>query len=221
MIWFFEEVNLFKLLCPHKFEMYRNAHAFNTYGKNDYIYFEDDAATKIYLIDHGKVKIGYYTEEGEEIVKAILKKGELFGEKAVLGIDRREEFAQSVDKNTSICPVSMETMQELIRDNTVFSLRFYKFLGHRFRKLERRLQLLLFKDVKTRLLEFFEELEEDYGDPCPETGETVIRHPYTQKDLASLLGTSRPTLNSIMNELKESGLIDFNRREIRLLKTKV
>ena len=92
-LWFFEEVNLFSMLCPHKFKAYKQDHDFNTYKKQDYIYFEEDNASKVYLIEEGRVKLGYYTEEGEEIVKAILTKGELFGEKAILGEEKRDEFA--------------------------------------------------------------------------------------------------------------------------------
>lgn len=217
-IWYFEDVNLFKILCPHKYPAYTQDHSLDLYKKSDYIYFEEDTANKIYLIDEGKVKIGYYTEEGDEIVKAILTKGEIFGEKAILGVDKRNEFAQSIDNKTSICPVSKDTMYGLMRDNVSVSFKIYKFIGIRMKKLERRLQLLLFKDVKTRFLEFLNELCEEYGYDCEQTGDKVIAHPYTQKDIASLIGTSRPTLNSVMNELKEAEEISFNRKEIRFLK---
>ena len=217
-IWFFEDSNLFKILCPHKFRKYRKDHSFGAYKKRDYIYFEEDMANKVYLIEKGKVKIGYYAEDGSEVVKAILTKGELFGEKAILGEDKRTEFAQSVDNSTSICPIGVSTMHEMMRDNQNFSLKIYKFIGMRFKRLERRLQLLLFKDTKTRLLEFLEELNEDYGYCCPNTGDMVIKHPYTQRDIANLIGTSRPTLNTLLNELKELCIIEFNRNEIRLKK---
>lgn len=216
-LWYFEDVNLFKILCPHKYPAYKENHTLNKYKKKDYIYFEEDAANKIYLIDKGKVKIGYYTEEGEEIIKAILTKGEIFGEKAILGIDKRNEFAQSIDNATEICPVSRDTMYSLMRDNVSVSFKIYKFIGLRMKKLERRLQLLLFKDTRTRLLEFFKELCEEYGHECEETGDQVIEHPYTQKDIATLIGTSRPTLNTLLNELKQEKIIDFNRKEIRIL----
>ena len=216
-IWYFEDVNVFNLLCPHKFKEYQECHTFDRYKKNDYVYFESDAAKKVFLIEKGKVKIGYYTEEGLEVVNAILSKGELFGEKAILGEETRREFAQSVDNSTSICPISVDVMHDLMRDNKTFSLKIYKFLGFRIKKLERRIQLLLFKDIKTRLLEFLNELCEQYGHDCEKTGDKVIEHPYTQKDIASLIGTSRPTLNSLMNELKEAKIINFNRKEIRIL----
>lgn len=218
-IWVFEDVNLFNLLCPHKFKKYKACHTFDGYKKSDYIYFEEDAANKVYLIEKGKVKIGYYNEDGSEIVKSILTKGDLFGEKAILGEEKRNEFAQSLDNSTSICPVSVDTMHDLIRDNKTFGLRIYKFIGFKFKRLERRLQLLLFKDSKTRLVEFLDELCSDYGYDCDQTGDHIINHPYTQKDIASLIGISRPTLNILMNELKEDRVIDFNRKQIRIYKT--
>ncbi|WP_406684472.1 Crp/Fnr family transcriptional regulator [Seonamhaeicola sp. MEBiC1930] len=217
-LWFFDDVNLFKVLCPHKFKAYKANHDFTSFKKQDYIYFEEDSANKVYLIEKGKVKIGYYNEDGTEVVKAILTKGELFGETAILGEDKREEFAQSVDNFTSICPVGVDTMHGLMRDNQTFSLKIYKLIGFKLKRLERRLQILLFKDAKTRLVEFLEELCSDYGYDCEKTGDKVIHHPYTQRDIASLIGTSRPTLNILLNELKEDKVIEFGRKEIRIHK---
>jgi len=217
-LWFFDDVNLFKVLCPHKFKAYKVEHDFDAYKKKDYIYFEADSANKVYLIEKGKVKIGYYSEEGDEVVKAILTRGELFGETAILGESKREEFAQSIDNTTSICPISVDTMHDLMRNNQTFSFKIYKVIGFKLKKLERRLQLLLFKDTKTRLVEFLDELCTDYGYDCEKTGDKVIHHPYTQKDIACLIGTSRPTLNILLNELKEEKVIEFSRKEIRIYK---
>lgn len=215
-LWFFEDVNMFGMLCPHKFKKYKSSHDLDSYEKQDYIYFKDDTANNVYLLQRGKVKLGYYAEDGSEVIKAIVTKGGLFGEKAILGDEKRNEFAQALDKNTVVCAVSVLTMQELMRDNVSFSLKIYKFLGWRFKKLERRLELLLFKDTTTRVKEFLKELEEDFGYSCPETGDSVIEHPYTQKDIASMIGTSRPTFNMIMNDLKNINFLDFNRKNIRI-----
>ncbi len=218
-LWYLENINLFKILCPHKYKAYKNCHNFNHYGKQDYIYFEQDASTKVYLIEKGKIKLGYYTKDGSEIIKAILCKGEVFGEKAILGEEKRNEFAKSIENDTSICPIDVGTLKELMRNHRNFSLNVYKFINFRFRRLERRLQLLLFKDAKTRLIDFLEELCEDYGINCEELGGVKIKHPYTQKDIANLIGISRPTLNLMFKELKENGIINFDRKEIHLLKS--
>lgn len=213
-LWYLEEVNLFNILCPHKYKDSGKADHFNTFAKNDFIYFEEDNADQIYLINSGKVKIGYVTDDGEEIISAILSKGEIFGEKAILGEEKRKEFAQSLDKNTSVCPITVGDMIELLREDKEFSLKIYKFIGFRFKKLERRLQLLLFKDTKTRLKEYLKELAEDFGYTNQISGDMIIRHPYTQKEIASLIGTSRPTLNILLNELQNENYLSFNRKEI-------
>jgi len=216
-IWFLEEVNLFKILCPHYYNAYKKSHKFSAYNKNEYIYFTKDIANKIYLIDKGKVKIGYYTESGEEVIKSILVKGEIFGEKAILGKIKHNEFAQAMTKNTSICSISSQNLQGLMLKNRKLSIKLYKFIGFRIKKLERRLELLLFKDVKTRIIEFIAELEKDYGRTLA-NGNVFIKHPYTQKNMASLIGTSRSTFNIIMNNLKEENYLDFHRNEIILKK---
>ena len=212
-IWFLENINLFEKLCPHKFKAYKNCHEFDSYKKSDYVYFSDDAANKVFLIEKGKVKIGYYTEDGEEVVKAILTKGELYGEKSILGQEKRNEFAQSIDNSTSICPIGIPVLHELMRDNRNLTTSIYKFLNFRFKKLERRLELLLFKVSKERVIAFLDDLKGEYGYCCPNTGNTIVKHPYTQKDIASLIGTSRPTLNIIMNQLKEAGGFVFGRNQ--------
>ena len=117
--------------------------------------------------------------------------------------------------------IPVPVLHELMRENQTFTLKVYKFMSFRIQRLERRLKILLFKDTETRLLEFLDELCEDYGFCCEKTGKMKIKHPYTQKDIASLIGTSRPTLNALMNKLKEGKVIDFRRNEILLLKDKL
>ncbi len=214
--WILENVNLFKILCPHKFSDYKDCHVFDRYKKDDYVYFSEDLSNKVYLIEKGKVKIGYYTEAGSEVIKCILSKGELFGEKAILGEEARNEFAQSIDTKTTICPIEVSVLHDLMKENQTFTLKIYKFLNFRFKKLERRLEVLLFKDARDRVLDFLLELAEEYGDCCPDTGNTIIKHPYSQKNIANLLGTSRPTLNIILNDLKAENILTYKGKNIIL-----
>ncbi|UGS21744.1 Crp/Fnr family transcriptional regulator [Flavobacterium cyclinae] len=217
-IWFFDNIDVFQILCPHKFQEYKKDHAFNYFKKGDYIYFENDVANKVFLVNSGKIKVGYITDDGDEIITAILIKGQIFGEKAILGEEKRNEFAQALDNEVSTCVVSLDMMHELLRRNSEFSISIYKFIGYRFKKLERRLQIMLFKDAKTRLLEFLKELSDDYGFTNAVTGDTVIKHPFTQKEIASLIGLSRPTLNVLINELQNEKVLTFERKQIILHK---
>lgn len=211
-LWYFESVDLFELLCPTKVGNMDDTHEVTQYSKNEFIYFPDEPVQSIYMIAEGRVKIGTYNEEGKEVTKAILTVGEIFGELALAGEETRTDFAQSMDNTTRVCPMSVEEMKQLMVDNSELSLKMYKLLGFRLRKLERKIESLVFKDARTRIIEFLHEAAEWKG---RKVGfETMIPTRLTHKDIAQLTGTSRQTVTTILNELKEKNIINFNRRQI-------
>ncbi len=211
-IWYFEETDLYEILCPHKTPGLEEKHHPNIYNKDEFIYFPDDVSTNIYLVANGRVKIGSYTSDGKEIIKAILSKGEIFGEMALTGEEKRNDYANAMDSNTRVCPMGIEDLQALMKDNKQLSLKIFKIIGLRFKKLERRIESLVFKDARTRIIEFLKEMAEEKGQKVG--FEMMIKNHLTHKDIASLTGTSRQTVTTVMNELREDNIINFDRRRI-------
>jgi CRP-like cAMP-binding protein len=210
-LWYFESVNLYHVLCPHKVKKMGDKHEFIRYKKNQFIYVPDDAASHIYLIVDGRVKIGHYIEDGREVVSAILTTGEIFGELALAGEDKRKDFAQTMS-DVTICPLTLDELKELMYGNKELSFKILKLIGLRLMKLERKMELLVFKDVRTRVIEFLKDAAAWKG---KKVGfETMIPTKLTHKDIAALTGTSRQTVTTILNELKEKNLINFDRKKI-------
>lgn len=211
-LWYFESVNLFNILCPHKVKKMGDKHQFIYYKRDSFIYFPDDKADHIYMIAQGRVKIGHYLNDGKEVISAILTTGEIFGELALAGEDTRRDFAQVMDENTSICPLSIEELKDLMFENKELSFKMLKLVGLRLMKLERKLESLVFKDARTRVIEFLKDAASWKG---KKVGfETMIPTKLTHKDIAALTGTSRQTVTTILNELKEKNLIYFDRKKI-------
>lgn len=209
--WFFEDVDLFQILCPHKTPSMREKYPHQTYKKDDFIYFEEEPSEAIFLIASGRVKIGSYTEDGREITKGILSKGELFGELALTGEGKRTEFAQAMEDHTEICPMGIEDLQQLMAENKALSLKIYKLIGLKIRKLERKIESLVYKDSRSRVVDFLKELAIEKG---KKVGfEVMVKNYLTHKDIAALTGTSRQTVTTILNELKDKNIINFNRRQ--------
>jgi CRP/FNR family transcriptional regulator, cyclic AMP receptor protein len=187
-------------------------HVYNYYKKDQFIYFPEEAAQDIFMIVSGRVRIGRYLEEGKEVVSAILSTGEIFGELVLAGEERRSDFAQAMDENTTICPLSITELKALMKDNRELSFSLLKLVGLRLMKVERKLELLVFRDARTRIVEFLKDAASWKG---KKVGfETMIPTRLTHKDIAALTGTSRQTVTTILNELKDKNLINFDRKKI-------
>ena len=113
---------------------------------------------------------------------------------------------------TTICPLSITELAELMKENRELSFKILKLIGLRLMKLERKLELLVFKDARTRVIEFLKDAAAWKG---KKVGfETMIQTRLTHKDIAALTGTSRQTVTTILNELKDKNLINFDRKKI-------
>lgn len=211
-LWYFEDVDLYEILCPKKTPYLEDRHNPNIFKKDEFIYFPEETSHNIYMISEGRVKIGTYVEDGKEIVKAILTKGEIFGELALAGETRRTDYAQALDSGTRVCPMTIGDLQALMWEDKVLSLKIFKILGFRLRKMERKIESLVFKDARTRIVEFLRDMALERGQKVG--FETMIKNHLTHKDIASLTGTSRQTVTTILNELREKNIINFDRRRI-------
>lgn len=210
-LWYFESVNLYTILCPHKVKRMGEKHEYLSFKRDQFIYMPDESATHIYMIVNGRVKIGHYLENGDEVISAILTKGEIFGELAMAGEEKRRDFAQAME-DSIICPLTTSELKDLMVEDKELSFKILKLIGLRIMKLERKLELLVFKDARTRIIEFLKDAAAWKG---TKVGfETMIQTHLTHKDIASLTGTSRQTVTMILNDLKEKNLINFNRKQI-------
>lgn len=210
-LWYFESVNLYHILCPHKVKKMGDKHEFIRYKKDDFVYVPEDTASNIYLIVDGRIKIGHYLDDGKEVVSSILTTGEIFGELALAGEDTRRDFAQAMC-DAVICPLTIGELKKLMFENKELSFKILKLIGLRLMKLERKLELLVFKDARTRIIEFLKDTAAWKGQRVG--FETMIPTKLTHKDIAALTGTSRQTVTTILNELKEKNLINFDRKKI-------
>lgn len=214
-VWYLEEVDLYNILCPYKMANHLKTHPYIQFRKDDFIFLPDDTARDIYLIADGKVKVGYYDEKGNEYVKAYLHKGELLGEIAYLGSGKHKDFAQSVKNDTRICRMSAEKARELSRDYVPFALEIHKKIADNVQRLERKLEILFFKETRRRLEELLKDLYKMYkqeGNPA-----AWITHDLTQEELASLIGTSRKTVSLLLNEFEREGLIELKSGKFKFL----
>lgn len=175
---------------------------------------EGDKAFNFFLISSGKVKIGFWDKLGNEIVTAYLKRGNIFGENIVLGLTHRKEFAQALSNETRLCPVSQMQVEMLMKENRNFTIGMYKFIGYKLQKIERQYQIMLFRNARVRIVEFIKEMIAQGNSSKLANGDILLRNPYSQSEIASLVAVSRPTFNTIFKELERDDLLQWQKGAI-------
>jgi len=187
--------------------------------KGEYIYFEAYKHNKVYFVKEGTIKIGYIDDDGNEKVKEIIQKGELFGQFSLERNSLHGEFAQAYKNDVSICAFTIDDFEKLLKNRPDLAIKYSKQVGAKLRNIENRLVNLLNKDVKTRLIHFLWQLvEQNLGE---NTAEGFCMPNYlTHEDIASLIGSSRQTVTTMINELETEGILSYNRQEICFLDVK-
>ncbi len=210
--WYLESVDVAEIFCDNKIaasEDASNSHL--KLKKNEYVYFPDETSDLIYFITEGSIKVGTTNDAGKQITKAILNRGEVFGELAIIGEDTHRDFAIAL-ADTEICTVSVSQMKHLMKDHGPLSMFFMKLMGSKVLQMEKRLESLVFKDSKTRILEFIVDQVDTRGQQVGY--EWVIRNQLTHQEIANICATSRQTVTTLLNDLRAQNIITFDRRRM-------
>ena len=211
-LWYLENFNMLSGLTAAEMVEVEDKTIMMNAKKGQFIYFPEDPSKSVFFLKEGRVKIGNTSDEGRENIKAILQPGEVFGELALAGEETREDFAQALDNNVVICAMSIDDLEALMERNPNMSMKVTKLIGTRLRKMERRLRSLIFKDAKTRIIDFIREMALENGTPVGD--EVLIKHSLTHQDIANLTASSRQTVTTVLNELKGKNVINFERKRI-------
>lgn len=211
--WHLENIDVTHLLCPTKLgdEELMAKHARPTFKKGEQVYVPEDQSDRIFFINEGRIKISVMNEEGKEVTKAILGRGEVFGELALLGEAQRHDFAVALE-NTSTCMVTLEELRGLMRDRSELNLFFMRMFAARQLEMERRLESLVFRDSRSRIVEFLVNLTQTKGQRVGY--EWVVRKFITHQEIANLTATSRQTVTTTLNDLRFQKLITFDRNRL-------
>jgi len=209
--WYLQNIDVSRIFCSNKMEDQPDMHQEKVFKKGETIYLPDDKADHIYFILYGRVKIGSLNDDQKEIIKAILGNGEVFGELSVLGVNKRIDYAVAME-DTEVCVVSKDDIHLLLRDRGGIQKFFLNLFGSRIVDMQKRFESLVFKDSRSRIIAFLLELAEKKGQRVGY--ETVVRKFLTHQEIANLTATSRQTVTTILNELRNNEIIKFDRRRL-------
>lgn len=180
-------------------------------ARNKMIYQTGDSSGQVYFLLKGNVKI-IAGDDKKEFLKTIVQPGEIFGELCLIGEEKRKDMAYAMNEEVEYLVLESTTFLSFMRTSFPLNHNVLMLIGERLREVETRLESLLCKDARTRIVEFLHNMAVKYG---RKVGfETLVKHNLTHFDIANMTGTCRQVVNMVLNELKRANIIHFSRRRI-------
>lgn len=185
-----------------------------TVYRGELISYGETSFTKIHFLVKGKVKITDNSASESELIKDILVEPDIFGDLSLDGHLNKFEAAEALTANTIIVSFQVNDFKRVLEDNPVMALSFVKNVNAKLQRLENRHAELVFLDTKDRLIRFIKNWARSDGNRM---GDKIILNNYlTHSDIAGFIATSRQSVNMLLNELRSSGMICYNRKHIEL-----
>jgi CRP-like cAMP-binding protein len=210
--WYLRDHKLFWTLSMSQIKQLCIITGFKKANKGEIIYFSNSDVPRIFLLKKGSIKIVAVDEEGNETIKDIIQKGDLFGELTLENDAQSNEYAKVLSDDVAICSFLMSDFENLLLQNPSLALSYTKFVGLKMKRIKNSYANLISKDAKTRLCQFLKDWAEKEGKRTDNA--VVIDNYLTQNDMAQIICTSRQTATQLLNEMENNGLLVYNRKEI-------
>ncbi|MFA3782020.1 Crp/Fnr family transcriptional regulator [Melioribacteraceae bacterium 4301-Me] len=210
-LWYLENFNLFSNLDKNKMIELNKMITDKETKANEPIYFAEEPSQNIYFLKTGRVKITKYLNDGSEKILTIINPGEIFGEMAYLDEGQRTDYAVTLEPSL-ICAIDKNDLASFIEKNPELNLRLTKIIGLKLRSFSERIEDLIFKDSKQRIVSFIIRYAEKYG---KKIGDQIFIKPFLKHStIGELTACSRQTVNYFLTELREKKVIDFDRNKL-------
>jgi len=168
----------------------------------DVIFHQGDSGAACYLIQEGRVRIFVLDEDGHELSVRVIGPGEIIGEMALFDDSPRSASAVAMTE-TRFLILQQRVLQQCIHEHPHFAISLLQTLSRRLRQSNDQAGRLASMTVEERLLRQIRAFAKTTGKPM--RGSVRITMPLTQSELASLVGTSRESVNRALANLRKQG----------------
>jgi CRP-like cAMP-binding protein len=175
-----------------------------TFPKKHTIFAQGDAASSVFYIQQGKVRLTVVSKIGKEATLGILSEGEFFGEGGLAGQPLRMGSATAMT-DCELLQIDKKAMMQALHREHTFSDLFVAYLLARNIRYEEDLVDQLFNSSEKRLARILLLLAHFGKEGAPETVIPKI----SQETLAEMVGTTRSRVSFFMNRFRKLGFVDY------------
>lgn len=192
----------------------RAAGRLRRYVRREVIFHEGDPGDTLHFIDDGRVAVRVTTPMGEVVTLSVLGRGDAFGELALLDDNVARTATVVALEPTTTVAIRRDAFHALRAQSPAIDRFLLQMMSSYVRRLSRQVLDALYLPVDQRVVRRLAALSLVYATGKPDGGVTI---PLTQEDVASLAGTSRATVNRVLHELGDAGIVSVTRGRIVVL----
>jgi CRP/FNR family transcriptional regulator, cyclic AMP receptor protein len=178
------------------------------FRRNEVIFHQGDTGDSLHVVASGAVKIVLPSAEGDEAIIATLWPGDFFGELSLVDGAPRSATATAIEP-TETYVLARDSFRELLEGDPSLRDALLEGLAHELRRLTGHVEELHFLDLAGRLAKRLTRLAREKG--TTDNGEIVLDWPFTQSDLAAMIGGTRQSVNRLLIGLVDEGLVRIDR----------
>ena len=181
------------------------------YEAGQMILLEASEGEQCFFVTEGSVEITRLSNEGREVILAILNDGDFFGEMSLLDGESRSANVIALD-DTKVLTLNRNDFLLVIKEYPQIAIQLLKEMALRLRKSDRQIASLSLSDAEKRIALCILRIAEEQG--VIQKGHVSIPKVPIQQDIANMSGTSRETVSRALKLLEKEGFIQRNGREL-------
>jgi CRP-like cAMP-binding protein len=178
------------------------------FRRGEVLFHEGDPGDALFIVASGAVKVVVPSEEGDEAILATLRRGDFFGELALLDGAPRSASAVALEATETLA-LPRDQFSALVGSEPAIRDALLASLAGELRRLTAHVAELHFLDLTGRLAARLARLAQEHGMREPD-GSVRLDAPLTQSDLAAMIGATRQSVNKLLGEFVEKGLLRFD-----------
>ena len=183
------------------------------FSKGQMILLEDDLGQTFFVIGGGSVKITRLSDDGREVILAMLGDSDFFGEMSLLDGAGRSANVVALE-SSEVLTLARNDFLEILQEYPKISISLLEELTQRIRKSDQQIESLSLSDVEQRIGITLIRLSEELG--IIKHGNVKINNLPYQQDIANMAGTSRETVSRTFKLLEEKGLVAREGRKLTI-----
>ena len=172
------------------------------YPKDGVIFFEQDVGDALFMILSGRVKVTILSDDGREIILAMLSDSDFFGEMSLLDNEPRSATAIALQE-TEMVVLHQRDFLSIVEKRPRVLINLLSVLSSRLRKANRQIGNLALHDVYGRVARILPEMASEDGTRQPD-GRITFRRP-THQEIANMIGATRETVSRMISDLHRQG----------------